>query len=71
MEEKERVNKKITSAQVEAHKRYMQKFVEIKVRMTPEKRTIVQEHAAAQGESTTAFINRAIDEAILRDNQKV
>lgn len=56
-----------TAAQREAHKRYMQKFVEVKVRMTPERRTIVQEHASKMGESTTAFINRAIDEAMKRD----
>ena len=46
----------------------MEKFVEVKVRMTPERRSAVQAHAEAQGESTTAFINRAIDEAMERDN---
>lgn len=56
-----------TPAQAEAHKRYMKDFVEIKVRMTAEKRTTVQEHAANMGESTTAFINRAIDETMSRD----
>lgn len=57
-----------TPAQAEAHKRYMKDFVEIKVRMTADKRSIVQEHAANMGESATAFINRAIDETISRDN---
>ena len=57
-----------TPAQAEAHKRYMKDFVEIKVRMTADKRTLVQEHAAQMHESTTAFINRAIDETIKRDN---
>lgn len=56
-----------TPAQAEAHKRYMKDFVEIKVRMTTEKRTTVQEHAANMGESATAFINRAIDETMSRD----
>lgn len=59
-----------TQAQAEAHKRYMKDFVEIKVRMTADKRTIVQEHAANMGESATAFINRAIDETMKRDNQE-
>ena len=45
----------------------MEKFVEVKVRMTPERRSIVQAHAEAQGESTTAFINRAIQETMERD----
>lgn len=62
-----------TPAQAEAHKRYMGKngFIEIKVRMTADKRSAVQAHAANMGESATAFINRAIDETINRDNQKL
>ena len=51
-----------TEAQKRAKRKYMEKFVEIKVRMTPERRSAVQAHAEAQGESTTGFINRAIDE---------
>ena len=34
----------------------------------PERRSAVQAHAEAQGESTTGFINRAIDETMERDN---
>ena len=56
-----------TEAQKRAKRKYMERFVEIKVRMTPERRSVVQAHAEAQGESTTAFINRAIDEAMQRD----
>lgn len=59
-----------TPAQAEAHKRYMKDFVEIKVRMKADKRTIVQKHAANMGESATTFINRAIDETMERDTQK-
>ena len=59
-----------TPAQAKAHKRYMESYVEVKVRMTPEKREIIQKHAATIGESTTAFINRAIDEAMQRDAEK-
>ena len=46
----------------------MSNFVEIKVRVTPEKQTIIQEHAKTKGESATMFINRAIDETMARDN---
>ena len=46
----------------------MEKFVEIKVRMTPERRSAVQAHAETQGESTTGFINRAIVNQIAADN---
>ena len=56
-----------TEAQKRAHRKYMEKFVEVKVRMTPERRSAVQAHAEAQGESTTGFINRAIDETMERD----
>ena len=48
----------------------IRKFVEVKVRMTPERRTVVQEHASSMEESTTAFINRAIDETMARDQEK-
>ena len=57
-----------TEAQKRAKRKYMEKFVEIKVRMTPERRSAVQAHAEAHGESTTGFINRAIDDTMERDN---
>lgn len=68
MEKKSRY-KGFSKAQADAHKKYMEKFVEIKVRMTPEKRSLVQEHAKLMGESATAFINRAIDEAMERERK--
>lgn len=57
----------ISEAQKRAQRKYMENFVEIKVRMTPEKREAVQTHAKRQGESATQFINRAIDEAMERE----
>ena len=69
-EEKKTKYRGFTPAQAEAHKRYMKDFVEIKVRMKADKRAEVQQHAANMGESATAFINRAIDETMERDNQK-
>ena len=62
--------REFTPAQAEAHKRYMKDFVEFKVRMTADKRSLVQDHAAKMGESATGFINRAIDETMERDNQE-
>lgn len=56
-----------TEARARANRKYMEKFVEVKVRMTPDKRSAVQAHAANMGESATEFINRAIDEAMERD----
>ena len=60
--------RKTTEAQKRAKQKYMERFVQIKGRMTPECRTELHVHAQAQGESTTAFINRAIDETVARDN---
>ena len=60
----------ISEAQKRAQRKYMEKYVEIKVRMTPDKRSIVQDHARGRGESATELINRAIDEAMERDNSQ-
>ena len=58
-----------TEAQIRAQKKYMENFVEVKVRMTPEQREQVKAHAQTMGESTTAFINRAITETMNRDSE--
>ncbi len=62
--------KGLTEARKRANKKYNDRFVEIKVRVTPEKRAIIKEHAESMGESATAFINRAIDEAMVRDQKQ-
>lgn len=61
---------KTTEAQKRAKQKYMEKYVEVKVRMTPEHRAEIQKHATNQGESTSGFINRAIDETMERDGIK-
>lgn len=70
MSEEKKPGRKLTQARKEANARYNSKFVEVKVRMTPDRRSVVQEHVAAMDESTTAFINRAIDETMARDQEK-
>ena len=62
--------RQVSEAQKRAHRKYMEKFVEIKVRVTPEKRAAIQEHAQTMGESATTFINRAIDNQISQDRRK-
>ena len=59
--------KPVSEAAKKAHRKYMSQYVEIKTRMTPEKRDMIKAHAQTMGESTTAFINRAIDETMQRD----
>lgn len=51
----------------EAQKKYMSSFAGVKVRMPPERRAIIQNHAQAMGESATTFINRAVSETMARD----
>lgn len=59
---------KTTEAQKRAKQKYMEKYVEVKVRMTPERREQIKAHAEKHdGGSTTAFINHAIDEKMERD----
>lgn len=57
-----------TEAEIRAQKKYMEKFCEVKVRMTTDRREKVQKHAASMKESATTFINRAIDETMSRDS---
>ena len=58
----------ISEARKRANQKYIDKQGEIKIRMNKECKAIIQAHAAAQGESVNGFINRAIQEAMARDN---
>ena len=57
-----------TEAEKKAQKKYMSKFTIINVRMEPEKKQRLQDHAGSCGESVNEFVNRAIDETIERDS---
>ena len=60
-----------TPAQKKAQQKYMERFAVARVRMDRERYEKVQAHAIKQdGGSVNAFINRAIDEAMERDNAK-
>lgn len=63
-EEKKSTYKGFTESQKKAHEKYMKGFCEVKVRMTPERRAMIQEYAREKGVSVTAFINAAIDAAM-------
>ena len=69
-EEKGNTYRGFSEAQARAHKKYIAQFVETKIRMTPDRREEVRAHAEAHGESLNAFINRAINETMERDNIK-
>lgn len=68
--EKKSQYKGFTKAQARAHKKYMENFVELRARVSPERRDEIQTHAAACGESVNAFLQRAIRETIERDKEK-
>ena len=54
-----------------AIKKYDQEKIDrIPMRVPKGKKEIIQDHAAAHGESVNAFLNRAVDETIQRDNNK-
>jgi len=47
-----------------------EKVEEIKFRVPKGKKERIQAHAARHGESVNAFLNRAVDETMERDEQK-
>ena len=56
-------------ASTKAQNKYISKaYDRINLTLPKGKKDTVQAHAAKRGESVNAFINRAIDEAIERDN---
>lgn len=59
----------MTEARRRANKKYNARFVELKVRLTREERATVKAHAEQMGESVSTFIHRAIDEAMVRDQE--
>lgn len=59
-----------TSAQQKANQKYREKFVYLQARTTAEHRSKIYEHIEITGESLNAFIMRAIEETISRDNSK-
>lgn len=56
--------------QLEAAKKYHEKFDDIKVRVPKGDRQVWQDHAASQNESLNGFITRAVSEAMERDLEK-
>ena len=53
-----------------AIKKYDQEKIDrIPMRVPKGKKEVIQEHAAARGESINAFLNRAVDETMARDNK--
>ena len=59
-----------TEAQDKAMRKYDKEKVDrISFRAPKGKKTLYQEHATLRGESLNAFINRALDETMKKDNK--
>lgn len=59
----------VSKAQQKAVAKYMKNnYDEIKVRVNKGEKDIIKSHAENTGESVNAFINRAINETMERDN---
>ena len=59
-----------TEAQLKASKKYHAKFDRLYIRISPEYKQEIEEHAKKTGESVNTFVQRAIAEAISRDDNK-
>lgn len=57
--------------QKKAVKKYLSKFADMKIRVEPQWRETVQSHAKDMGESTSAFMKRAIEETMERDKSNM
>ena len=58
-----------SKAQQKAVNKYMKNnYDRVNLVMPKGKKDVIQAHAALQGESVNAYINRAIDEAMQRDD---
>lgn len=60
-----------TPAQKKAQKAYMEKFIVARVRMEKGQYKRVQDHTKIHGESVSAFLNRAAQETMERDEKGV
>ena len=59
----------ISDAQKRATMKYMKNnYDRIELKVPKGKKTDLQAHAQSKGESLNGFVNRAIDEAVERDN---
>jgi predicted HicB family RNase H-like nuclease len=59
----------IREAQKKALRKYKEKaYDRLEISVSKGKKGVLQTHAQKQGESLNGFVNRAIDEAVERDN---
>ena len=63
------VEKKNSDARIRANNRYNEKaYDRINIAVQKGRKNVIKTHAESHGESVNAFVNRAIDETMERDN---
>ena len=63
--------KQTTQAQKKAMLKYQAKYIEMRLRVTPEYHNEISAHARQMGESDAAFLRRAVAETMIRDVEKL
>lgn len=58
-----------TQAQLRASKKYHEKFDDLRIRVPSGEKVLIDAHAESMGESTNAFVRRAITETMERDEK--
>ena len=61
---------KLSPSQDAAIRKYLAKFVEMRMRVTPDEQAKIKAHLAVTGESANVFLRRAVSETMERDCQK-
>ena len=51
--------------------KYQAKYIEMRLRVTPEYHNEISEHERQMGESDAAFLRRAVTETMIRDVEKL
>ena len=62
--------KRYTDSQKRATLKYLSKFVEMRVRVSPEYHEQILQHLQDTGENISSFMRRAISETMERDRSK-
>jgi len=61
--------KPISKAQQKAVRKYKENnYDRLEITVPKGKKTVIKDHSTVKGESLNSFVNRAIDEAMERDN---
>ncbi len=60
---------KASEARLRANQKYHDKYERIQIRVTPEDKNAISQHAASFGESLNNFVRRAIAETMERDKK--